>query len=396
MADAKQLYEERIVDLVTTAGFREPKHIPILAGILTWPFGYYHLDLNELLQKPQELAEKFCNILDEVYIDLAHISGVSTPVRTLQALGSDTFFISDDGSTIQHQERCFMKPEDYDSLIANPKDFMLNELGKRKLERLRAGDEESYQTLVNAAKEQMVFNQINPTIAKIMAEKYGVAPITGGTKVYPPFDYIFDRLRGFRGTMIDVRSNRAKLLEATNALQDYVKGWASNAGAAGWTFSAGGVENNGYPYAVSTLHCPTFMRPKDFEELYFPTFRELIEIVYNNGSKTVLFCEGSWKKFAHLMRELPKGSTICMIDEDDPVEMKKELGGYATICGGVKLGMLRSGTKEQCLDEAKRIVDGCAPGGGFIFCPDKSLCCGNDVNIENYAAVNDFVHNYTK
>ncbi len=396
MTDTSQLYEQRIQDLVTTAGFHEPKHIPILAGVLTWPVGYYHLDLNEMLQKPQELAEKFCNIFDEVYIDLAHLSGISTPVRTLQALGSDTFFISDDGSTIQHQERCFMQPEDYDALIADPKGFMLNELGKRKLEKLQAGDDASYQALINAAKEQMIFNQINPAIAGIMKDKYGIAPITGRTKVYPPLDYIFDRLRGFKGTMTDVRRNRAKLLEATNALQEYVKGWASNAGSAGWTFAADKVENNGYPYAVSTLHCPTFMRPKDFEELYFPTFRELVEIVHNHGSKTVLFCEGSWKKFAYLLRELPKGSTICMLDEDDPVEMKKELDGYATICGGVRLGMLASASKQECLDEAKRIVDGCAPGGGFIFCPDKSLCCANDVNIENYAAVNDFVHNYVK
>ena len=393
--DPKELYNERIEDLVTTASFKEPRHIPILAGVLTWPVGYYHMNLAEMLTKPQELAEKFCNIFDEVWIDFAHLSGISTSIRTLEALGSDTFFISDDGSTIQHQEKCYMKPDEYDDLIADPAHFMVDVLGARKLERLREGDEASYQTLVNAAKEQIVFNQINPAIAKIMADKYGIAPICGATKVYPPFDYIFDRLRGFTGTMTDVRRQRAKLLEATDAMYEYVKGWASNAGAAGWTFTASGVENNGYPYAVSTLHCPTFMRPKDFAELYFPTFKKLIETVNDNGSKTVLFLEGTWLKFADLMRDLPKGSTICMIDEDDPVVMKKELEGYATITGGVTLSRLRCDTKEQCLDEAKRIVEGCAPGGGFLFCTDKSLCGGNDVNIENYAAVNDYVHNCT-
>lgn len=233
MNNSRQLYEQRIADLVTTASFQEPKHIPILAGVLTWPVGYYHLNLNELLQKPQELAEKFCKIFDEVYIDLAHLSGISTPVRTLQALGSDAFFISDDETTIQHQVRCFMQAEDYEQLIADPKDFMVNVLGARKLERLRSGDEASYQVLVNAAKEQMIFNQINPAIAKIMADQYGIAPICGKTKVYPPFDYIFDRLRGFKGTMTDVRRNREKLLEAVNALQDFVRGWGSNAGSAG-------------------------------------------------------------------------------------------------------------------------------------------------------------------
>ena len=391
--EQKKLFEQRIKNLTDTANFREPEHIPIMAGVLTWPVGYYRLNLAELLKKPQELAEKFCRIFDEVYIDLSHVSGISTSIRTLEALGSDSFFISDDGTTIQHQERTFMEASEYNDLIADPRTFMVNVLGSRKLVRLRDGNEESYEALVQAAKEQIVFNQINPAINRIMAERYGIAPVYGMTKVYPPFDYIFDRLRGFQGTMTDVRRNRAKLKEAVDVLYDYVKVWASNAGQSGRSIVPGGVENKEYPYAVSTLHAPTFMRPKDFEELYYPTFRKLITTVADSGSKTVLFCEGSWKKFAPLMRDLPKGSAICMIDEDDPVEMKKELDGRLAIAGGVTLAMMKGGTKEQCLEEAKRIVDGCAPGGGFLFCPDKSLCSGTDVNIENYAAVNDYVHN---
>lgn len=394
MVDAKQLYQERVADLVATANFKEPKHIPIMGAFLTWPVGYYHMDLKEMLLKPQELAEQFCKIFDEVYIDVAHICGISTSIRTLQALGSDTFFISDDGSTIQHKERCYMEPEDYDELVKNPRDFMLNVLGARKLEKLRAGDDESYKALVQAAKEQIIFNKINPSIAKIMADKYGIPPVYGKSKVYPPMDYIFDRLRGFKGTMMDVRRNRADLARANEALYEYVKDWTGKASNAGWSFSATTDPMEGFPYAVSTLHCPTFLRPKDFEELYFPTFKRLIETVYESGSKTVLFCEGSWSKFNNIMKQLPKGSTICMIDEDDPVEMKKEMGEYTTICGGVPLATLRSASKEQCLEEAKRILDGCAPGGGFIFSTDKSLCGGNDVNIENFAAVNEFVHNY--
>ena len=394
--DAKKLYTERAENFVKACNHIEPDYIPILGSVLTWPVGYYHMDLNEMLTKPEELAEGFCRIFDEVRFDVSHICGISTSIRTLQALGSDTFFISPDGSTIQHEERCFMTPDDYDDLMKDPEGFMVNELGGRKLEKLRAGDEDSYETLVAAAKEQMVFGRINSNIGRIMTQKYGIVPVYGKSKVYPPFDYIFDRLRGFAGTMTDMRRHRAKLKAATDVMYDYVKGWV--AGAANQIGTGGTVDGtgimNGFPYAVSTLHCPTFMGPKDFAELYFPTFKMLVDAVYENGSKTVLFNEGSWAKFNDIMKELPKGATVSMLDEDDPIEYKKEMGEWTTICGGVPVGTLKSQTKEHCIDIAKNLLDNCAPGGGFVFSTDKSLCSGNDVNIDTFRAVNEFVHEY--
>jgi len=394
--DAKELYKARALDYAKAANFQKPEHIPIMGSILTWPVGYYKMDLGEMLYKPEELAEQFCKIFDEVYMDVGHICGISTSIHTLEALGSDTFFISDDRSTIQHQQRCYMTPEDYDDLIKNPRDFMLNELGKRKLQKLAKGDEESYRTLVAAAKEQLIFNRVNPAIGKIMTEKYGIAPVYGKSKVYPPFDYIFDRLRGFAGTMTDCRRNRAKLLEATDAVYEYVKGWvAGAANQMGVGSSVGGDAMVGFPYAVSTLHCPAFMRPKDFEELYFPTFKLLVEAVYNTGSKTVLFNEGTWMPLVDIMKDMPYRSTVWILDEDDPIEMVKALDGTAAITAGVTLNKMKSLTKEQCIDEAKRILDGCDAGnGGVMFGTDKSLCGPTDVNIENYAAVNQFVHEY--
>ena len=393
---AKELYDERALNFVRTCNHIEPDYVPILGSVLTWPVGYYHMDLREMLTRPEELAEGFCRIFDEVRFDVSHICGISTSIRTLEALGSDTFFISPDGTTIQHEERCFMEPSDYDELIKDPEKFMVDELGKRKLPRLEKGDEDSYATLVAAAKEQMVFGRINSSIGKIMTQRYGIVPVYGKSKVYPPFDYIFDRLRGFAGTMTDVRRNRAKLLEATNVMYEYVKGWvggAVNQIGTGGVVEGGGIME-GFPYAVSTLHCPTFMRPNDFAELYFPTFKLLVEAVYNNGSKTVLFNEGSWAKFNDIMKDLPKGATVSMLDEDDPIEYKKDMGEWTTVCGGVHVATLKSESKEYCIDEAKRLLDSCAPGGGFVFSTDKSLCSGNDVNIDVFRAVNEFVHEY--
>ena len=60
--DTKQLYDSRVADIVKTTDFQEPDHIPVMGMFLTWPVGYYGMDLHEMLTKPQELAEKWCNI----------------------------------------------------------------------------------------------------------------------------------------------------------------------------------------------------------------------------------------------------------------------------------------------------------------------------------------------
>ncbi len=396
MTEAKHLYDKRVADIVKTTDFCEPDNIPVMGMFLTWPVGYYGMNLGEMLTKPQELAEKWCKIYDEVYIDTTHLCGISTSIRTLQALGSDTFFISSDGSTIQHKENCKMLANEYDDLMKDPKGFMLNVLGSRKFEKLSAGDDASYECLVNAAKEQIEFNKINSSIREITINKYGITFIYGNAKVYPPFDYIFDRLRGFSGTMTDMRRNRAKLLEATNVMYEYVKAWANTGNKAGWALTSNTREDHGFPYAVSTVHCPTYLSPKDYAELYFPTFKLLLETIYESGSKTVLFNEGGWKKFNDIMKELPKKSTISIYEEDDIVEMKHLMGEDTTVCGGVKTNMLKYASKQECLDEAKRVCDECAPGGGFMFTTERSLLSAGDVNIENLAAVNEFVHNYKR
>jgi hypothetical protein len=46
------------------------------------------------------------------------------------------------------------------------------------------------------------------------------------------------------------------------------------------------------------------------------------------------------------------------------------------------------------VDQAKKMIDACAPGGGFILSGDKALLSPNDARPENLKAVTDFVLEY--
>lgn len=91
---------------------------------------------------------------------------------------------------------------------------------------------------------------------------------------------------------------------------------------------------------------------------------------------------------------MPKGSMIFLLDEDDPFEVYKSIGDWATIGTGIDSSLMKFGTKQQCIDYVKKCVDTFAPGGGFWFMPSKPLLCDNDVKIENLRAVYETINEY--
>lgn len=384
MITTQELHDARVADIKATCNHKEPKVVPILANVLTWAIGYAKGNTNEMLDHPEKLPEIYNKYFEEVYTDSNLFYGLSTPIRAIQRLGSTTFFVSADGHTIQHKEHCVMKEEEYPQLIADPMNFMIDVLGKRKFPELKKSPEEAYKALIDVALNIDAFAAANAKCAQLAKEKHGIVNFLGAIKVYPPTDVIFDRLRGFKGTLTDIRRQKDNVIKASETLYPIYSKLAMNV-------------SGDFPYGISTLHCPTYLGPKNFEEIFWPGMRDEIMEVYNRGSKTLLFLEGTWEPYYEIMlRDLPQSSVLCGLEDDDIIKGKKLIGDKFTIVGGVCTNTLRFGTRQECLDEAKKIVDNCAPGGGFIFSMEKSLCTYGDVNTENLIAVNQFVHEYGK
>ncbi len=385
MTNIQELYEARLQDVKNTTNLIEPKRVPVVSMVGTWSVGYAGESTNDILDHPEKIAEVTTRYYNDIYFDAAYSGGISTAVRAVQRLGSEAFFVSEDGHTIQHKENCPMTENDYQQMIENPIAFIMNVLGTRKYTELQKSPEEAYQALIDAALNFDEFFMSSMIKSKILAQqKYGIVSLLGNGKVYPPLDIIFDRFRGIKGTLVDLRRQRDTVIKATEAvypISDLL------------TKSATGD----FPYAQCVLHCPTYLGVKDFKEIFFPGMKKLVMEIFNKGAKTLCALEGTWKPYYEILHEeLPKGSIICQLEADDICESKKLIGDKFAIMGGVLTNMLRYGTKQQCIDEAKRVVDICAPGGGFMFSTERILCTLGDVNVDNLIAVNQFVHEYGK
>ena len=106
-----------------------------------------------------------------------------------------------------------------------------------------------------------------------------------------------------------------------------------------------------------------------------------------------IYTEGKYDSRLECLKEVPAGKVVYHFEEVDMAQAKKILGDTACISGGFPVYLLDYGTKEQVVNEAKRLIDTCAVGGGFIF----ETSCGMDLaKRENVEALMDTVRNYGK
>ena len=67
------------------------------------------------------------------------------------------------------------------------------------------------------------------------------------------------------------------------------------------------------------------------------------------------------------LKEVTAGNVVYHFETVDMVRAQKVLGDTACISGGFPNYLLNYGTRQEVVDECKRLIDGCAGGGGFIF-----------------------------
>jgi uroporphyrinogen-III decarboxylase len=125
---------------------------------------------------------------------------------------------------------------------------------------------------------------------------------------------------------------------------------------------------NGHPIIFIPLHkgADGFLSDEQFKKFYWPTFREVMMGLIEQGVIPMPAAEGSWTTRMEVMSDLPKGKTLWMIDNSDIAKVKKTLGKVAAMFGNVQSDLLVLGTPQQVKDYVKKIIDICAPGGGYI------------------------------
>lgn len=374
----KRVYEQNLKAFRDTMNLKEPEFVLVGSNFTTSQIGYVGGTVMQCIENPDYYITEVSKFYKDFEIDILTLPLVN-PLEAIWAMGRDTYFIGEDEITVQHKESVPMLEDEYPQLIKDPLNFIVNTLFPRKFPALLQ-DEQPYERLKKAALSYKKFRELNGKFAKHVQEHYGVLAFIGG-KLYVPFDVIFDRLRGIRGSLIDIHRQAENVIAACEALmQIYIKPLQNL--------------NSDIPHAYCTLHAPTYLSTKDYEKFFWPYFKRMLMYVYEKGSKATIHCQGKWDRFFDYFLELPKGMLRVQVEKDDIISVKKRIGHHHTVEGGIPLTEYRYKSKEELIDMAKRILDECAPEGGFIFSMDQTGLSNSDVFKDKMQAVYHFVHEY--
>jgi len=384
--DLNALRQERAAIYEDLFNNRIPKRVPVSIALPFEPIAQYGgLDLAVAQWDPalvDEAADKICQVL---FSDSCPFTGSLRFPSYYQALQSQSFVMGS-GGFIQHPEVVGMLPEEYDYLIEKPFDCLLERILPRQYKALRL--DEPFSMAINFTKSMLCYQhdmaQAGAIVAKLK-EKYGYyagADRRAGGLTSAPFDFLADQLRGFKGISMDVRRMPEKVAAACEALYPIVlkKGMPAT------------VSNSAAVFIP--LHMPTFMREQDFAKLWWPSFKKMIDEYASLGVHCQLFCEDNWNRYLDYLYELPV-DTRLMFEYGDARLIKEKLGRKHIITGLYPVTMLKTHTREQCLDKAKEMLDVLAPGGKYFFNLDKNPLTIKDIKLENLCAVTEYIRDHS-
>lgn len=213
------------------------------------------------------------------------------------------------------------------------------------------------------------------------AQSMGFVSAAGGISK-APFDIIADTLRGSRAMMVDMYRRPDMVLKAIERMTPL----AIKQGVRGTTFF-------GNPVVFIPLHkgADGFMSDEQFKTFYWPSLKEVILGLADEGCVPLLFCEGGYNSRLEYLKELPKGSCLWLFDRTDMARAKELFGDTLCIGGNVPAGLILTGTPEQVKAYCKDLIDVAGKNGGYIMSFGTSMDQGKPDTVH---AMFDFTKEY--
>jgi hypothetical protein len=306
----------------------------------------------------------------------------------------------------QANEGEYMKADEYDALIEDPSNFFYKTYLPRVFGALQplqqlptvTGILEMYGVAFNfipygLPPVQVAYKALFEAGAEVL--KYAGAMGAFGSEImglgYPtivagytkaPFDVIGDTLRGTRGIMVDMYRQPDKLIKAMEAMVPIMI-----------KMGVGSAISSGNPFIFVPLHkgADGFLSDAQFKKFYWPTLRKVMIGLIDEGVVPFPAAEGGYNSRLEVVKDLPKGKTLWLMDQADMAKAKKTIGQVACIAGNVPSAMLSLGTPQQVKDYTKKLIDACAKGGGYIMSNGSFF---DEAKPENIRAFVDFTKEY--
>lgn len=373
-------FNEKVKLFVDAANFEHTKTVPNLSNDYTWKIYDAGVTYSEAYHNNKKMEKIVCENHErydfDAYLDL----GTRNHFPQMEALGGGAYQLNEETGGINVVDEPCMEPEDYAEFTKDPMAFF-NVLFQRKFPDITTDD------FVKATMSFLQSSGFSKDITEKFVTKYNrPTMVSTSASVIPAFDAFHNSFRGIKGVSMDLRRHKEELKDACDAYWEaMVKPGLQRALA---------VEEKNYICDVYTaLISHNVLNQAQFEEFFWPQLKYIIDETAKQNKIVYLYVEGTFERFADYLKDVPKGSVIMHLENDDIFKMRELLPNIC-LAGGMTTDMLGGGTPEQCVDYAKKLVD--ELGDGYIMSQTKMLSFKNDCKRENLLAINDFIHTYTR
>ena len=380
--DKLQLYDERIEMMKSAVERKQTKRVPVFAQTDNWALFYYGTTLKAALNDPKLEYAAYAKALTDFPFDASAFCGITTPASFISSLGGGMYQNNTETLQIQTGKSEVMPPQDYNRLIEDPVGYLTNVILPKKFEIFRKGSAFGiFGKLAKSMGKMNTWSQDKDKAMNAFKTEHGL-PILNAVPPFIAADILLDGLRDFKGIMSDIKRMPDLVADACMALTKEIC-------IPGAKFAL--PEPSDERYMQFYMHLPPWIKPKDFEKVYWPSYKLYIDTLANEGYKMIIFFEKNYSHLYDYLQDLPKNCILGLFEEDDLCEVKKALGGTMCIGGGIRTNDLQFKTASECVDITKKLIDDLAPGGGYVFSTHKILLSMNDAKPENLQAVTEYV-----
>lgn len=415
MTPEQKLFQERLERVETAIHLGTPDKVPVFAFFSSYiqrAYGSSYADIFYDFEKAGQAAVQFHR--DHPQMDVG-LTPQFTSGKANEIAGSTMIdwpgrpgTAVDRYSSHQIIERELMMPEEYPELLNDFSGFMLRKYVPRAYKNLNgtAGlnliptivlntgmlapyysqeAQETFQKIALIGAEDAKASAASAKYSQILTEMGFPPMITGASEA--PYDILGDYFRGTMGIFEDLTDPD---------MADYIDKACD-------MFAEQQIQALQYfryvELPVKRVFFPLhkamdgFMSDEQYERFYWKPLRKIMMALIDMDVTPYIYTEGPYNTRLKFLADVPKGKVLYHFENVDMAEAKRVLGDTAAICGNLSISRMEFGKKEDIIEDVKRLLDVCAPGGGYLFDFNGSL---ENCKPENMEAMFETLDKYGK
>lgn len=409
--EAETTYKANINRFKAAVQLKQADRVPVMLFPGMYPLAYGGITLKDAMYDYDKCVAAHRKFIMDFQPDMQFGAAGAGPGKFYETLDYKLYAwpghgVDPKGSSYQCREAEYMQAHEYDLLLSDPSFFFRNFYMPRVFGALEPMQmlapwtsnlemygvafnfipyglppvQGAFKALFEAGEEALKWAMAMGGF-DIEMKTIGVPNILGGfTKA--PFDTIGDTLRGTKGILLDMYRQPDKLMAALDAITPIMIG-----------MGLGAAQQTGNPLIFMPLHkgADGFLSDEQFKTFYWPSLKNVIEGLIQGGCIPFCAAEGGYNTRLEVIRDLPKGKTVWMIDNSDMAKAKEIVGDTLCLLGNMPSSLLQLGTPEDVKNYAKNLIDTAGKGGGFIMCNGSFF---DHAKPENIKAMVDYTKEY--